>query len=114
MKRKWPLFAGIVLLLSGILLGALSAVEILPKVVIYAGVAFKVFYVVQEMLAGRYKPGYEISLLALGLVLFLSGMYLKKTGADFPYLTLMVPGILLKVSFILVFILKARKQGNTA
>jgi hypothetical protein len=108
MKNKWPLFAGIVLLTTGILLAVLTRYEILPKILIYGGVACKVFYAVRQMVKGRYRPGYELGLLTLGLVLFFTGSFLKKSGADFPYQSLMVPGILLKISFIVMFIKKTR------
>lgn len=114
MKRKWPIFAGIVLLTAGLLLAAFTPLALLPKVFIYLGIAFKVFYVIQQIVLGIYRPGYELALLLVGLTIFLSGLYLKKTGATFPYQALMFPGIVLKITFIILFILKVRKAGKAA
>ncbi len=108
MRKKWPLFLGILLLTIGIIFRAATDYSFLGLTFIKVGVALKAYYIIDKIFKGEYKVGMEMLYLLFGLILFFTGLYFKNTGADFnPYL-LMAPGIGLKVVFIIIFIRKTR------
>lgn len=108
MKKKWPLFTGILILTIGIVLRKATHLNMIGLLMILTGAAFKTYYIVIKIKNGEYKPGYELILLCLGLMLFLTGIYLRSTGIGL-YPTLLIPsGIALKLIFIILFIRKSR------
>ena len=110
MKSKKLLFAGIALLLIGILIKNLLVLNVLGLVFISIGVLCKTIYIVSKALSGEYKPGNELVYLALGLGLFFTGLYLKKL--DDPLINpvyLLAVGGSLKVLFIILFIRSVKR-----
>ena len=110
MKLKWMLFAGIVLLTSGILLRKFSELSFEPILLIIVGVAFKTFYIIGKVRSGEYKPGIELGILLVGLLLFLSGLYVRSHELAFNATYLIASGITLKVIFVIMAISKMRSQ----
>ena len=90
MNKKWPLFAGIVLLVTGVLLRIFADLGHLPIFIIITGASFKIYYVILKIRDGEYKPGFEVFLLYLGLVLFFTGVFMKNHHARFNHLYLMM------------------------
>jgi hypothetical protein len=109
MKSKWTLFTGIILLTVGIVLRKITGLGIEAMVLIIVGVLFKVYYIISKARNGEYKPGNELLFLVIGLVMFFTGIYLRNHDSPFDPLFLIIPGILLKVVFIILFIRKIRK-----
>jgi len=109
MKSKWPLFTGIILLTTGIVLRKATDLATPGLALIIVGALFKVFYIIDKTRRGEYKPGYEILFLIIGLSMFLTGIYLRANGAPFNPVFLIAPGIALKVLFVVMFIVKSRK-----
>jgi 1,4-dihydroxy-2-naphthoate octaprenyltransferase len=109
MKSKWTLFAGILLLILGIILRKTTGLGTEGLILIIIGVAFKTYYIVSKARSGEYKPGYELIFLFVGLSMFMSGQYIRSHEPSFSPALLIVPGILLKVLFIILFIIKVRK-----
>ena len=108
MKSKWTLFAGILLLILGIILRKTTDLISEGLILIIVGVAFKTYYIISKARSGEYKPGYELIFLFVGLVMFMSGLYLRSHEPPFSPALLIVPGISLKVLFIVLFIIKTR------
>lgn len=108
MKEKWPLFTGIVLLITGIVLRVSTEMDYLPLVFILCGASFKIYYILDKKRKGEYRPGKELIALYTGLALFFTGLYIKNNGGPFHPAILMAPGIALKMSFIGMFIRKTR------
>ena len=105
MKSKFLLFFGIILLVVGVLVKKTSAYETSGLILIILGVVCKTIYIISKARSGEYRPGKELIFLAAGLLLFLSGLYLRSTNQnliDASYFILM--GIGLKVFFIFRFI----------
>ncbi|MEA2042633.1 MAG: hypothetical protein U9N85_08795 [Bacteroidota bacterium] len=112
MTSKKIIYAGIIQLILGILLKNLTDIPILPMALIISGVLFKSFYITQKIIRKEYKPGAEFILLAIGLGLFFTGIY-AKTHPEIGYsLWLIISGGSLKALFVIIFILKARKQSR--
>ena len=110
MKSKWSLFTGIILLIIGIVIRKTTDLAIEGLVMIIIGVLFKTYYIVSAARSGAYIPGKELLFLFVGLVLFLSGLYLR-SSTGFTYAPgMIIMGIILKVVFIILFILKTRKK----
>lgn len=114
MKTKWALYLGITLLTLGIVLKSTGKFDPYALIILLTGVAFKIGYIVQKIISREYKPGMEVILLMAGLTLFLTGVYLKANPKELHHAFLMAPGIALKVSFILIFIVKMRKVKLSA
>jgi len=110
MKSKWTLFTGIILLTIGIILRNTSDLDIEGLILIIVGVLFKTYYIISKARSGEYKPGYELLFLFIGLGMFLSGLYLRVHNPLFSPAFLIIPGIALKVVFIVLFIVKIRKN----
>lgn len=108
MKSKWTLFAGIILLVAGIVLRNLTEMDLAAVSLIVLGVLFKTYYIVRMARSGEYKPGYELYFLFAGLGMFLSGLYLKSQNPSVIAGLLIFTGILLKTSFIVIFIVRLR------
>jgi hypothetical protein len=71
MKSKWTLFAGIILLIAGIVIRKTSGFAPEGLLMIIMGVLLKTYYVVSKARSGEYKPGKELLFLFVGLGLFL-------------------------------------------
>jgi len=109
MKSKWTLSAGILLLTLGIIIRKTTGLGTEGLILIIVGVAFKTYYIVNKARSGEYKPGYELIFLFVGLAMFMSGLYIRSHEPPFNPALLIVPGILLKVLFIVLFIIKTRR-----
>lgn len=106
MKSKSLLFAGIILLVVGILLKKMTQMEVIGLAAIITGVTCKLIYIVLKARSGVYKPGTELFILAVGLLLFFTGLYLRGLEQNLINpIYLIVLGITLKVIFIIKFIL---------
>jgi len=110
MRSKWTLFIGIILLTVGIILRKTTDFGIEPILLIIIGVLFKIYYIIGKARSGEYKPGHELLFLFVGLIMFLCGLYLRSVEPQPPLnpVFLIVPGITLKVIFIILFIAKTR------
>lgn len=109
MKSKWTLFIGIFLLIFGIVIRKTTDLAVEGLAIIIAGVLLKTYYIISKARSGEYSPGYELWFLFIGLSMFLIGLYLKGHESPFNPLFLILPGILFKVIFIILFIVKTRK-----
>ena len=110
MKSKWILFAGITLLTLGIVLKQFNEIGIEPILLISVGVLFKIYYIIQKARSGEYKPGVELVFLGIGLLLFLVGTYIKNHEPTFNPAFLIVPGILFKITFIVMVIINIKSH----
>jgi len=110
MKSKWTLFIGIILLVTGIILRVITDLVYVPILFIIVGVSFKTFFVIGKGRDGDYKPGYELVFLFVGLLMFLSGIYLRSPELNFISSFLVVSGLMLKVVFVILFIINIRSH----
>ena len=113
MKSKKLLFAGIILLVVGIILKKATQMEVLGLLLIIVGVTLKTIYILAKVKSGEYKPGKELFFLVVGLILFLTGLYLRNINyTQFKPIYLIVIGLTLKVIFIVKFIkiIKSNKK----
>jgi threonine/homoserine efflux transporter RhtA len=111
MKSKALLFIGILLLILGIIIRKMTSLEVLGLIFILTGVLCKTVYIIAKARSGEYQPGKELIFLGVGLVFFLSGLYLRNLDQnliDPSYL--IVFGIALKIFFIIRFIQILRKE----
>lgn len=113
MKDKWPLYTGLLLLTTGIVLKILLDDVVWPLVFILSGVMLKVYFVFERIKNQKYKPGAEVLILVIGLALFFSGIHLPfakdELNSVLPVI-LKISGIVLKVIFVAVFIAKTRQK----
>jgi len=110
---KWLLFAGLGILTFGIILNYTVNNASWPLVLIIGGVTLKVTYILVKIIKTNYRPGWEILLLFCGLLLFFTGLYLSphaNAGVISLSTLLKVTGVLLKVAFVIFFILKTRNK----
>lgn len=111
MKLKGLLFIGIILLVLGIILKKASQLEVLGLSLIITGVTFKTIYILAKVKSGDYQPGKEMLFLLVGLILFLTGLYLRRVDqALINPIYLIVLGLSLKVIFIINFIIIVRSN----
>ena len=111
MRSKKLLFFGIVLLIAGIVIRKLSPYESMGLLIILVGILCKTVYIVSKVRSGEYHPGKELFYLGIGLVVFLSGLFLRKSDADLVYpIYMIVGGLLLKLIFIIKFIQLTRSN----
>jgi hypothetical protein len=111
--KKTVLFAGIGLLVAGILVRKLSGYPHPGLILILLGVGLKTYYIIQAIRSEIYQPGREMWFLFVGLTLFLGGLYLR--GKDF-FLNptyLIILGLGLKIFFIVRFIQIVRVNRKT-
>lgn len=113
MKQKWPLFAGILFLIIGILLKKVFEINLIGLITILVGVALKTYYVVNKAIIGEYRPGFELLFLFVGLSLFLSRNFLHMQIELIPAGVFMGVGISLKIVFIILFIKKTKATEKT-
>lgn len=105
MKSKSLLFTGIILLVIGILLRKIAQMDVIGLAAIIIGVTCKLIYIILKARSGEYKPGRELYILAFGLLLFFTGLYLRDIEQNLIKPTyLIVLGITLKIIFIIKFI----------
>ena len=105
MKSKSLLFTGIILLVVGILLKKMTQLDAIGLASIITGVTCKSIYIVIKARTGEYKPGKELVFLAVGLLLFFTGLYLRGVEQNLiKPIYLIVLGITLKITFIIKFI----------
>ncbi len=109
MKSKLILYAGIVFLLAGLLLMHVLKLNTFGLSLIILGVLCKLAYIIIKMINKEYKPGYEMGLLFIGLLLFLGLRHFLPQPFSWIIAT---GGILLKVSFVILFIRKVRANRN--
>jgi len=109
LRSKWILFTGLAALLTGILFRISIPENYMGLTLILTGVLLKTIYIIAKAQSGEYRPGSELLYLFIGLILFLSGIYLKNHNPPFKPLFLIVPGLGLKVLFIILFIRKTKK-----
>jgi energy-coupling factor transporter transmembrane protein EcfT len=111
MRQKWLLFLGLLILTVGVVLRSTTDLYAWSLFLIVSGVVLKVFYLIKKSRGSAYRPGFEIVILIAGLLLFFTGLYFKKNGADFNPYWLMGPGIGLKIAFVMIFIRKQAQKG---
>jgi hypothetical protein len=112
MKLKWVLFLGILLLTTGIILRMFTEMRFVAILLIILGVLLKTIYIISKARSGEYKPGYELIFLFIGLCLFFSGLYFRTHKPAYPFVFLMVSGLILKTAYIILFIVKVRALGK--
>lgn len=113
MQSKSLLFLGIILLVVGILLKKMTQLEVIGLATIITGVACKLIYIVLKAKNWEYKPGTELFILAVGLLLFFTGLYLRSIEQNLiKPIYLIVSGITLKIIFIIKFIQIIRSNKN--
>jgi len=114
MKSKGLLFIGIFLLVLGIVLRKMTPYESLGLALIISGVLCKTVYIISKARSGEYVPGKELIFLGVGLLLFLSGLYLRSLEQNMIDPTyLIVIGISLKLFFIIRFIQIVRSAKDS-
>jgi len=105
MKSKGLLFIGIILLVFGIVLKKSTQMDVVGLAAIITGVTCKLIYIVSKARSGEYKPGTELYVLAFGLLLFFTGLYLRGIEQNLiKPIYLIVIGITFKIIFIIRFI----------
>ncbi len=110
MKLKWALFLGILLLTTGVILRMFTELGFVAILLIILGVLFKSYYIISKARSGEYQPGYELLFLFIGLILFFLGLYFRMHKPAYPFVFLMVSGLLLKMVYVILFIVKVRTQ----
>ena len=110
MKQKRLLYIGILLLTVGILLKVFTSIPYVPLALILTGVFFKGYYVYKCIKSGTYKPGFEMVLLVIGILSYLTGNHLSHQTTHFYPLLLKITGMCLKAGFVVIFIIKSRKR----
>ena len=105
---KALLYLGAALLTLGVVFKIFTELSTVSIILIVAGALLKITSV-QIRISKGYKPGIEFIFLISGLALFLPGVYIEGINQYFNPLFIMVPGIILKSLFIILFIKKLRK-----
>jgi len=112
-NSKGLLFTGIFLLVIGILVRKMTSLEVFGLVLIISGVLCKTLYIIAKVKSGEYKPGKELIFLGFGLLLFLSGLYIRSLEQELINPSyLIVAGIFFKIVFIIRFIQLVKAQRN--
>lgn len=105
MKSKYLLFIGIFLLVIGILIRTITQIDTLGLILIITGVLCKLIYIINRVRLGDYRPGKELIVLAMGLLLFFIGLYSSDTVSNFiKPIYFIVLGVILKIIFVFRFI----------
>lgn len=112
-KIKLLLYTGLTLLTIGIVLRFVIGAGLIPSILIYAGIALKVSYILYIIFKRRFKPGVEMLFLLVGLSLVFSGSRLRGLEVN-PYLitSMIVAGATLKLLFIIFLFRKLKKRSN--
>lgn len=112
-KEKYIHYTGILFILAGVVLRLIFPETILPLIMIIIGGTTKLAYIVVEIITKVYRPGKELLLLILGLTVFFSGIYLKHQAFELAWL-IMGTGLLMKISFLVLFSQKKKKDALIA
>jgi hypothetical protein len=105
MKSKYLLFTGIIFLTTGIFLKATKQLEFFGLSLIAIGVICKLIYILLKIKNGAYRPGKELFVLGLGLILMFTGLYgLDPENIYLKPVYFIVLGITLKIIFVVWFI----------
>lgn len=113
MKSKYLLFTGILLLVIGILIRTITQIDTLGVILIISGILCKLIYIINKARNGDYRPGKELIVLAIGLLLFFIGLYFGEIVSIYTKpIYLIVFGIILKTLFIIKFIQIVRSEKN--
>lgn len=111
MSKKKLLFLGIILLTTGILFRVFTDWFYVGISLIIAGALCKSIYLYQRVKTGNYKPGIELVCLIIGLLIFFTGLYLKTLETGLNPMLFIFTGILLKLTFIVLFIKKLKTNN---
>ena len=104
------MFTGIFLLILGIIIRKMTSFQLIGLILIIAGVLCKTVYIISKARSGEYIPGKELIFLVVGLLLFLTGLYMRNLEQNLIDPTyLIVIGLGLKILFIIRFIQIVRK-----
>lgn len=98
------------MLTTGIILRKVTDLGFEPILLISVGILFKIHYIISKARNGEYKPGYELMFLFIGLIIFLSGLYLRSQEATFNTTFIILTGISLKLVFIILFVINIKSQ----
>lgn len=109
MKSKVLIYAGILLILSGLAINLLTSYDILSWGLILGGAMCKISYLVIKMTNGSYRPGFELLLLLSGLTIFFLGKYNGIRSMEQYNDWFIITGITLKIAFVILFIRKIRQ-----
>ena len=102
------------MLLLGILVRKLTEFEDFGLMMILLGVTCKTIYIIAKIRNGEYRPGKELIYLFLGLLLFMTGIVLRKSDSALIYpIYLILSGLLLKIIYVIKFI-RIVKRGRIA
>lgn len=105
MKSKYLLFTGIFLLVIGILIRTITQIDTLGVILIIIGVLCKLIYIINKARNGDYRPGKELIILAVGLLLFFIGLYFGDVVSIYTKpIYLIALGVILKIIFVFRFI----------
>lgn len=110
MKNKWPLFTGLALLTIGIVFKIVFENTLFAIFLIVTGIVLKLYFILSKIKSAKYRPGYELILLFVGLGLFFTGVHMERTFLIFEPLYVKFTGIILKIAFVLLFIQKTRNK----
>lgn len=110
MNTKYILYSGIILLLVGIVFRYITAYPVAGLTLIITGVVLKFAYIVIAMVSGLYKPGSEALLLIAGLGILFLGVWYRINASESIGYAMIAFAVLLKGSFIVLFIRKTRKN----
>ncbi len=108
MNSKVTLFIGIFFLIAGILLKKTTELFFLAIALMVIGVSLKTLYIIGKAKSGAYKPGYELGLVVVGLLLLFSGIYFREDLPNFYSGFLIGSGISLKIIFVILFIIQVK------
>ncbi|MHC4884650.1 MAG: hypothetical protein ACYTGH_06145 [Planctomycetota bacterium] len=99
MKSSWPLYTGLLLLSTGLLLNLYGGPTVLATLLMAAGITLKSGALVGGLYAQPDRGRSELAILGAGLAFFLAGLTLKADpSAIHPWL-LMGAGLTVKVTF---------------
>ncbi|MCU4157065.1 hypothetical protein J1N10_13830 [Carboxylicivirga sp. A043] len=109
-KLKYLIMTGGLLILTGIVLKALSVEGPWAAISFSIGGTLKLLYMIIGVGSGKVKVGAEIVLLIIGLGLVFIAIYLKKTEQLMNlYVWFLSSGLIIKALFVTLFILKQKR-----
>ncbi len=107
------LYIGFMFLYIGILTRNLTDTLLLGNLFFFTGIGLKILFLILKIKTSNYKLGREVFLFITGLTLFLSGIYIVNSTSTILKPSLMVSGILLKISFIVIVLKKIKTKNQT-
>lgn len=109
-KIKYLIMAGGTLILLGIIFKIFGVEGPWAAICFGVGGTMKILYLVLGVRSGQVKLGSEMLLLALGLVLIFTAVYLRKTEQLMHlYAWFLSTGIIIKTLFVVLFIRKQKR-----